>query len=130
GTITLADVQKTVTAAIKVVAISHVSHVLGTINPVKDIANIAHDNGAILLVDGAQGAPPIPVDVKDVDCDCYPFYGHKMCGQTGIGIWYGKRERLETMEPVEFGGEMIDCVDLYDATRKELPWKFEGGTPV
>ncbi|HLR09473.1 MAG TPA: cysteine desulfurase [Bacillota bacterium] len=130
GTITLADVQKTVTAATKVVAISHVSNVLGTINPVKDIANIAHDNGAILLVDGAQGAPHIPVDVKDMDCDFYTFSGHKMCGPTGIGVLYGKRELLETMEPVEFGGEMIDFVDLYDATWKELPWKFEGGTPV
>lgn len=130
GTITLADVQKTVTAATKVVAISHVSNVLGTINPVKDIANIAHDNGAVLLVDGAQGAPHIPVDVKDMDCDFYTFSGHKMCGPTGIGVLYGKRELLETMEPVEFGGEMIDFVDLYDATWKELPWKFEGGTPV
>src|SRR5699024_4430784 len=130
GTITLADVQKTVTAATTVVAISHVSTVLGTIKPVKDSANIAHDNGAILRVDGAQGAPHIPVDVKDMDCDFYTFSGHKMCGPTGIGVLYGKRELLETMEPVEFGGEMIDFVDLYDATWKELPWKFEGGTPV
>src|SRR5699024_8772809 len=105
ATITLAAVPHTVTAATRVEAISHVSNVLGTITPVKDIANIAHDNGAILLVDGAQGAPHIPVDVKDMDCDFYTFSGHKMCGPTGIGVLYGKRELLETMEPVEFGGE-------------------------
>lgn len=130
GTISLEDVRSTVTANTKVVAITHVSNVLGTINPVKEIARIAHENGAVFLVDGAQGAPHMQVDVQDIDCDFYAFSGHKMCAPTGIGVLYGKRELLEAMEPVEFGGEMIDFVNLYDSTWKELPWKFEGGTPI
>ncbi|GAA0588860.1 cysteine desulfurase SufS [Virgibacillus siamensis] len=130
GTIAIKDVQETVTANTKIVAVTHVSNVLGTINPVKEIAQIAHDNGAVILVDGAQGAPHMKVDVKAIDCDFYAFSGHKMCGPTGIGVLYGKRDLLENMEPVEFGGEMIDFVNLYDSTWKELPWKFEGGTPI
>ncbi|MEN1969764.1 cysteine desulfurase [Lentibacillus sp. N15] len=130
GTIAMADVREAVTDHTKIVAIAHVSNVLGTINPVKEITRIAHQHGAVMLVDGAQGAPHIQVDVQDMDCDFYAFSGHKMCGPTGIGVLYGKRELLEAMEPVEFGGEMIDFVDLYDSTWKELPWKFEGGTPI
>ncbi|WP_106496781.1 cysteine desulfurase [Lentibacillus sp. Marseille-P4043] len=130
GTIDLADVREAVTDNTKIVAVAHVSNVLGTINPVKDIAQIAHQHGGIILVDGAQGAPHMKVDVQDMDCDFYAFSGHKMCGPTGIGVLYGKRELLENMEPVEFGGEMIDFVNLYDSTWKELPWKFEGGTPI
>ncbi len=110
-------------------AIAHVSNVLGTINPVKEIAEIAHQNGAIIVADGAQGVPHMKVDVQELDCDFYAFSGHKMCGPTGVGVLYGKKALLEKMEPVEFGGEMIDFVDLYDSTWKELPWKFEGGTP-
>ncbi|WP_164668213.1 cysteine desulfurase [Virgibacillus doumboii] len=130
GTISLDDVRETVTSNTKIVAVTHVSNVLGTINPVKEIAQIAHENNAVILVDGAQGAPHMKVDVKDLDCDFYAFSGHKMCGPTGIGVLYGKKEHLENMEPVEFGGEMIDFVNLYDSTWKELPWKFEGGTPI
>lgn len=130
GTVALEDVRKTVTANTKIVAIAHVSNVLGTINPIKEIAQIAHENGAVIVVDGAQGAPHMKVDVKELDCDFYVFSGHKMCGPTGIGVLYGKRDLLNEMEPVEFGGEMIDFVNLYDSTWKELPWKFEGGTPV
>ncbi|GAB4072825.1 cysteine desulfurase SufS [Barrientosiimonas marina] len=130
GTLTLEDVRETVTEHTKIVAISHVSNVLGTINPVKEMAHIAHQNGAIIVVDGAQGAPHMNVDVQDLDCDFYTFSGHKMLGPTGIGVLYGKQALLENMEPVEFGGEMIDVVDFYDSTWKELPWKFEGGTPV
>lgn len=130
GTITLGDVQKTVSANTKIVALTHVSNVLGTVNPVKDVARIAHDNGAVILVDGAQGAPHLQVDVQDMDCDFYAFSGHKMCAPTGIGVLYGKKKLLKEMEPVEFGGEMIDFVNLYDSTWKELPWKFEGGTPI
>ncbi|WP_174614179.1 cysteine desulfurase [Virgibacillus ihumii] len=130
GTIALEDVRETVTPNTKIVAVTHVSNVLGTINPVKEISRIAHDNGAVILIDGAQGAPHMKVDVKEIDCDFYAFSGHKMCGPTGIGVLYGKRELLENMEPVEFGGEMIDFVNLYDSTWKELPWKFEGGTPI
>lgn len=130
GTIALESVRDTITSKTKVVAVTHVSNVLGTINPVKEIAEIAHQNGAVMLVDGAQGAPHLAVDVIDMDCDFYAFSGHKMGGPTGIGVLYGKRELLENMEPVEFGGEMIDFVRLYDSTWKELPWKFEGGTPI
>ncbi|TFJ91745.1 cysteine desulfurase [Lentibacillus salicampi] len=130
GTVSLEDMRETVTGKTKIVAITHVSNVLGTINPVKEIAEIAHQNGAVIVVDGAQGAPHMNVDVQDMDCDFYAFSGHKMCGPTGVGVLYGKRKLLEEMEPVEFGGEMIDFVNLYDATWKELPWKFEGGTPI
>ncbi|MFS0674350.1 cysteine desulfurase [Ornithinibacillus sp. 179-J 7C1 HS] len=130
GTVNLEDYKKLVTDNTKIVAIAHVSNVLGTINPVKEIAKIAHSKGAILLVDGAQGVPHMKVDVQDLDCDFYAFSGHKMLAPTGIGVLYGKRELLENMEPVEFGGEMIDFVDLQDSTWKELPWKFEGGTPI
>ncbi len=130
GTITLEDVRKTVTPNTKIVAMAHVSNVLGTVNPIKEAAKIAHENGAVLLVDGAQGAPHMQVDVQALDCDFYAFSGHKMCAPTGIGVLYGKRDLLNEMEPVEFGGEMIDFVNLYDSTWKELPWKFEGGTPI
>ncbi|WP_373893235.1 cysteine desulfurase [Virgibacillus natechei] len=130
GTISLEDVRETVTSNTKIVAISHVSNVLGTVNPVKEVAKIAHENDAVILVDGAQGAPHMKVDVAELDCDFYAFSGHKMCGPTGVGVLYGKKEHLDAMEPVEFGGEMIDFVNLYDSTWKELPWKFEGGTPV
>ena len=130
GTISLIEVEKTITSKTKIVAITQVSNVLGTINPIKEIAEIAHKHGAVLLVDGAQGVPHLKVDVQDLDCDFYAFSGHKMCAPTGIGVLYGKKLLLEAMEPVEFGGEMIDFVDLYDSTWKELPWKFEGGTPI
>ncbi|WP_405102740.1 cysteine desulfurase [Oceanobacillus sp. FSL H7-0719] len=130
GTISLEDVKETVTSQTKIVAITHVSNVLGTINPIKEIAKITHDQNAILVVDGAQGIPHMEVDVQELDCDFYAFSGHKMCAPTGIGVLYGKRELLENMEPVEFGGEMIDFVNLYDSTWKELPWKFEAGTPI
>lgn len=130
GTISLNDVKETITDNTKIVAVMHVSNVLGTINPVKEITQIAHQHDAIMLVDGAQGAPHMKVDVQDLDCDFYAFSGHKMCGPTGIGVLYGKRALLNDMEPVEFGGEMIDFVNLYDSTWKELPWKFEGGTPI
>lgn len=130
GTIALTDVKQTITDKTKIVAIAHVSNVLGTINPIKEIAQIAHQHGAVIVVDGAQSTPHLQVDVQDLDVDFYAFSGHKMCAPTGIGVLYGKKEHLEKMEPVEFGGEMIDFVEKYDATWKELPWKFEGGTPI
>lgn len=129
GTLSLADVEQTVTERTKIVAVAHVSNVLGTVHPVAEIAKIAHRKGAILVVDGAQSTPHMKVDVRALDADFYAFSGHKMCGPTGIGVLYGKAKLLEKMEPVEFGGEMIDFVELYDATWKELPWKFEAGTP-
>ncbi|MED5101567.1 cysteine desulfurase [Niallia circulans] len=130
GTIALADVENTITPATKVVSITYVSNVLGVINPIKEIAAIAHKNGAVLVVDAAQGAPHVKIDVQDLDCDFLGFSGHKMCGPTGIGVLYGKKHLLENMEPIEFGGEMIDFVGLYESTWKELPWKFEAGTPI
>jgi cysteine desulfurase/selenocysteine lyase len=130
GTITLEDVEATVTERTKIVSITYVSNVLGTINPIAKIAEIAHRKGAIIVVDGAQSTPHMKVDVQALDVDFYAFSGHKMCGPTGIGALYGKAQLLERMEPVEFGGEMIDFVELYDSTWKELPWKLEGGTPI
>lgn len=130
GTISLDDVRETVTNQTKIVSIMHVSNVLGVINPIKDIAKIAHEHGAIMVVDGAQSTPHLKVDVQDLDCDFFTFSGHKMCAPTGIGVLYGKKHLLENMEPIEFGGEMIDFVGLYESTWKELPWKFEGGTPI
>ncbi len=130
GTLSLEKVRETITPDTKVVSVTHVSNVLGTINPIKDITKIAHENGAIMVVDGAQAAPHIRVDVQDLDCDFYAFSSHKMCGPTGIGVLYGKKHLLEEMEPVEFGGEMIDFVGLHESNWKELPWKFEAGTPI
>lgn len=130
GTLSLEDVKQTITHQTKIVAVTHVSNVLGTINPIKDIAKIAHDHGAIIVVDGAQSTPHMQIDVQDLDCDFFAFSGHKMCGPTGIGVLYGKKDLLNNMEPAEFGGEMIDFVDLYDSTWKEPPWKFEAGTPI
>nr|WP_043934701.1 cysteine desulfurase [Bacillus sp. EB01] len=130
GTISLEDVRNTVTSNTKIVSIMHISNVLGVVNPVKEIAKIAHENGAIMVVDGAQSAPHLKVDVQDLDCDFFAFSAHKMCGPTGIGVLYGKKHLLENMEPIEFGGEMIDFVHDYESTWKELPWKFEAGTPI
>jgi cysteine desulfurase / selenocysteine lyase len=130
GTISLDDVRATVTSNTKIVSVMKVSNVLGVMNPIKEIAKIAHENGAVMVVDGAQAAPHTRIDVQDLDCDFLAFSGHKMCGPTGIGVLYGKKQHLEKMEPVETGGEMIDFVDLYESTWKELPWKFEAGTPI
>lgn len=125
----MADAKEKITAKTKILAIAHVSNVLGVKNPVKDLAELVHEKGGVIVVDGAQAAPHMPINVQELDCDFYAFSGHKMCGPTGIGVLYGKRTWLEQMEPVEFGGEMIDFVELYDSTWKELPWKFEAGTP-
>lgn len=130
GSISLVDVEKTITNRTKMVAVVYVSNVLGVVNPVKQIAEIAHRHGAKILVDGAQSTPHLKVDVQDLDCDFYTLSGHKMCAPTGIGALYGKKALLDAMEPIEFGGEMIDHVDLQNSTWKELPWKFESGTPI
>ena len=130
GTISVDDARATITDATKIVSIMQVSNVLGVINPVKEIAKIAHEHNAVMVVDGAQSTPHLKVDVRDLDCDFFAFSGHKMVGPTGIGALYGKKDLLEKMEPIEFGGEMIDFVGLYESTWKELPWKFEGGTPI
>lgn len=113
----------------KFVSIAHISNVLGAIAPIKQIATLVHEVGAYLVVDGAQSTPHIAIDVQDLDVDFFAFSGHKMLGPTGIGVLYGKEEILNQMSPVEFGGEMIDFVYEQLATWKELPWKFEAGTP-
>ncbi|HAG01137.1 cysteine desulfurase [Paenibacillus lactis] len=130
GTIRVEDVEALVTDRTKLVAIAYVSNVMGVIHPVKQIAEIAHRHGAVIVVDGAQSTPHMKVDVQDIGCDFYALSGHKMCAPTGIGALYGKKALLEAMEPIEFGGEMINDVGLYESTWKELPWKFEGGTPI
>ncbi|EAG1860341.1 cysteine desulfurase [Listeria monocytogenes] len=130
GTISVEQAKKAIGEKTKIVALAHVSNVLGTITPIKEIAAIAHQFGAVILVDGAQAVPHMEVDVVDLDADFYAFSGHKMMAPTGIGALYGKRELLDAMEPTEFGGEMIDFVELYDSTWKDLPWKFEAGTPI
>ncbi|HEL1985617.1 TPA: cysteine desulfurase [Streptococcus suis] len=111
------------------VSLTHVSNVLGGVAPIGEIAELVHQVGAYLVVDGAQSVPHMAVNVQELDVDFYAFSGHKMLGPTGIGVLYGKEELLSLMSPVEFGGEMIDFVYEQSATWKELPWKFEAGTP-
>ncbi|EMG26653.1 cysteine desulfurase [Listeria fleischmannii 1991] len=130
GSISVEKAASVIGAKTKIVAITHVSNVLGTITPIQAIAQIAHENGAVIVVDGAQAVPHMAVDVAALDVDFYAFSGHKMLAPTGTGVLYGKKALLEKMEPTEFGGEMIDFVNLYDSTWKELPWKFEAGTPT
>lgn len=130
GELTIEAVQETITDRTKIVAIAHVSNVLGTINDIKTIAQIAHEHGAIIAVDGAQSVPHMKVDVQDLDVDFYSFSGHKMLGPTGIGVLYGRRALLKDMEPIEFGGDMIDFVGLHESTWTDLPTKFEAGTPL
>jgi cysteine desulfurase/selenocysteine lyase len=113
----------------KMVSVVHVSNTLGTINSVSELADLAHDHDAYIFVDGAQSVPNRPVDVEAIDADFLAFSGHKMAGPTGIGVLYGKKHLLETMEPYLYGGEMILKVTFDDATWNELPWKYEAGTP-
>lgn len=112
----------------KLVAVAHVSNVLGTVNPVEEIVRRAHAAGAVVLVDGAQAVPQRPVDVAAIGADFYGFTGHKVYGPTGVGVLHGRRELLESMEPFLTGGDMIGQVDFHASTWKELPWKFEAGT--
>ncbi|MEM5831662.1 MAG: cysteine desulfurase [Candidatus Aenigmatarchaeota archaeon] len=113
----------------KIVAVTHASNILGTINDVEEIVKIAHENDSITLIDAAQSAPHLEIDVKKIDCDFLAFSGHKMLGPTGIGILYGKKEILEQMEPFLMGGEMIKEVTINDTKWNDLPYKFEAGTP-
>lgn len=123
------DFQNKLSQRTKFVSLAHVSNVLGTINPIKEIANLVHEVGAIFVVDGAQSIPHMTIDVQDLDVDFFAFSGHKMLGPTGIGVLYGKEKLLQEMSPIEFGGEMIDFVYEQETTWKGLPWKFEAGTP-
>lgn len=129
GQLDMEDLANKITEKTKFVSLAQVSNVLGCINPVKEIAKLAHQVGAYMVVDGAQSAPHMATDVQDLDCDFFTLSGHKMLGPTGIGVLYGKEEILNRMNPIEFGGEMIDFVYEQEATWKELPWKFEAGTP-
>lgn len=135
GTLDYDHFQETITKNTKIVCVSHVSNFSGVINDVKKLAKIAHENGSLILVDGAQSAPHMPINVKDLDIDFFAFSGHKMLAPTGIGVLYGKRELLEKMEPFHGGGEMIRSVSYDEETERcaitwnELPWKFEAGTP-
>ena len=123
------DLRVKLTDKVKFVSLAHASNVLGVVNPIKEITQMAHKVGAIMVVDGAQSTPHMKIDVQDLDVDFFAFSGHKMAGPTGIGVLYGKEKYLEQMSPVEFGGEMIDFVYEQSASWKELPWKFEAGTP-
>ena len=129
GALDMGDFRAKLNERTKFVSLAHASNVLGVINPIKEIAQLVHQRGALLVVDGAQSIPHMKIDVQDLDVDFFAFSGHKMAGPTGIGVLYGKEELLEQMTPVEFGGEMIDFVYEQEATWKELPWKFEAGTP-
>lgn len=122
-----ADVIDDSTAFVSAV---HASNVLGTINPIKDLAALAHDHNALIFADGAQAVPNRPVDVDALDVDFYAFSGHKMAGPTGIGVLYGKQRLLEIMDPFLYGGEMIERVTFEDTTWNALPWKYEAGTPL
>lgn len=125
----LDEFEKLLNNRTRIVALTHVSNVLGTINPVAEIAAKAHAVGAIVVVDGAQAVPHMPVDVQSLGCDFYVGTGHKMCGPTGIGFVWGRPEILEAMHPFHGGGEMILDVWIDHATYNEIPYKFEGGTP-
>lgn len=129
GGLDLEDFREKLTDRTKFVSITHASNVLGVISPIQELAQLAHEKGAIMVVDGAQSVPHMKIDVKKLDADFFVFSGHKMAGPTGIGVLYGKEHYLNQMSPVEFGGEMIDFVYEQSATWKELPWKFEAGTP-
>ena len=129
GLLDMQDLKSKLSERTKFVSITHASNVLGVVNPIKEITRLAHEVGAIMVVDGAQSTPHMAIDVQDLDADFFAFSGHKMAAPTGIGVLYGKEEILEQMSPIEFGGEMIDFVYEQSASWKELPWKFEAGTP-
>ncbi|GMA69858.1 cysteine desulfurase [Leuconostoc litchii] len=129
GTLDLTDAEEKMSDKTKIVSVTHASNVLGVVNPIKELAQMAHEHGAIMIADGAQSAPHMAIDVQDMDVDFFAFSGHKMLGPTGIGILYGRYEVLNKMSPAQFGGEMIELVDLQEATFQPLPWRFEAGTP-
>lgn len=129
GTIDLEDYKNKLNTKTKIVSFTHVSNILGTINPVQEMTELAHEKGAIVIVDGAQAVPHFEINVQTLDVDFYAFSGHKMLGPTGIGILYGKMKWLEAIEPAEFGGEMIEFVQENESTWAAIPNKFEAGTP-
>ena len=129
GRLTVENFKSVLTANTKVVALNHVSNVMGYISPIKEICELAHSENAVVVVDAAQSAPHLEIDVQALNCDFLALTGHKIYGPTGIGVLYGKFDLLNAMEPVEFGGEMIDIVDFNGSTFKDAPFRFEAGTP-
>ena len=129
GELVMDEYERLLSDRTKIVAVAHVSNVLGTINPISDIIGLAHRRGIPVLVDGAQAIPHMPVDVRALDCDFYVFSGHKLFGPTGIGVLYGKAELLESMPPYQGGGDMISAVSFEKTVYNALPHKFEAGTP-
>ena len=129
GELDLSDANQYFTSNTKIVSLTHMSNVLGTINPIKELSAKAHQVGAVMIVDGAQGASHLPVDMKELGCDFYAFSGHKMVAPTGIGILWGKTALLEEMDPFMGGGEMIKTVTMESSTWNDIPYKFEAGTP-
>lgn len=129
GILDIESIEYLITERTKLISITHISNVLGTINPIKEIVAIAHKNGIPCMVDGAQSAPHMKIDVQNMDCDFFAFSGHKMYGPTGIGVLYGKEKYLEEMPPYQGGGEMIGTVSFEKTTFADLPFKFEAGTP-
>jgi len=129
GYLDISRIDEIINEKTKLVALTHMSNVLGTITPVAEVVKRAHAVGAVVLLDGAQSVPHMPVDVQALDCDFFAFSGHKMCGPTGIGVLWGRREILEAMPPFLTGGDMIRDVTLERSTWNDLPWKFEAGTP-
>ena len=129
GTLDLADAEAKLSDKTKIVSVTHASNVLGVVNPIKKLAQMAHEHGAIMIADGAQSVPHMAIDVQEMGVDFFAFSGHKMLGPTGIGVLYGRYDVLNQMQPAQFGGEMIEFVDLHEATFQPLPWRFEAGTP-
>jgi len=129
GSLDMDDFHEKLTEKTKIVSMVHISNTLGTINPVKEICQLARQKGALTLIDGAQSAPHLDINVLDIDCDFYVISGHKMYGPTGIGVLYGKSEALDQLPPYQTGGEMIKDVTFEKTTYNELPFKFEAGTP-
>ena len=130
GRITIEGFLQVLSEKTKVIALTYISNVMGYITPIKEIIKIAHERGIIVVVDAAQAVPHLKIDVKELDCDFLAFSAHKMMGPTGFGILYGKYKYLKQMEPVEYGGDMIDTVDKYENEAKDAPFKFEAGTPA
>ena len=130
GRLDMDHARDLITDDTEMVSVVHVSNVLGTVNPIAELADLAHEHGSYIFADGAQAVPNRPVDVEDLGVDFYAFSGHKMCGPTGIGVLYGKKHLLEEIDPFLFGGMMIRKVTFAESTWNELPWKFEAGTPL
>ena len=129
GELKMDEYEKLFTERTKIVSVTHVSNVLGTVNPVEEIVRIAHEHGVPVMVDGAQSAPHFAVDVQAMDCDFFAFSGHKMYGPTGVGVLYGKEDWLDRLPPYQGGGEMIESVSFERTVFEHLPFKFEAGTP-